>query len=942
MAIHWMLQCRLLWLFYAVQAQPRHPSPDGVTMSSTQSYSLPSAPESSAPRGAETILAAVVFGAQDFLNHADWSGVLDTWLARLGRATDADQVRIFQNDEPAADGKYRVSMSAQWKAPGIESGMPREALQKVRYGDVGCGRWPTVLARGESIVGITADFPSCERPILETQGIQSVAIVPVFVSERWWGFMGFSDCNRPRQWLEAELHALSAAAGILGAALARREMERRIGTAQAQEQLAAEIGEVLTARSLTLDESLQHCAASVVRHLKADLVRIWIMRDTGDVLAATPAAGPASAVIPVSEIRVGAYALGTIAQDGTPQIWNDGIPEIWPGSNTLAEAAGLVGGAAHPLIKDGRVVGVVVMLLHTAPTQAQLDGLASVTDELALAIEHSRAQAALHRSEDRYRRLVDATVEGIVIHDGLHVLDMNPSLAEMVGYEIDEIVGTNPFDYLDPSCHEDVRRRLAENYERPYEATMVHRDGRVFPIEIKASDFYRDGVKLRVAAIRDITERKAAERAARQLVEERGAREAAERTRRQAEFLLDASHILAASFDTSTVLNQLAHLAVRFLADFCVVSLYDEDETQIAAAVHVDPSKQSVLEGAVEMWRAHWQESHPLSMTQSTGEAFVMPVVTPHDLDNMARDDEHRRLLGELGTRSLMSAPIRSGGELIGSIMFASSHATRQYATEDLALAQELGRRAAVAIQAARSYDEAQAATRARDEMLGVVAHDLRNPLNTISMGSSLALEIVSGYPGEPARRQLEIIQRSTEHMNGLIQDLLDASRVQSGQLALEVAPTKPVTIVNEAVEMLAPLATHAGVALETDVPSDLSPIPADRQRLLQVLSNLIGNALKFTPNGGRITLTVQREEHGVRFSVSDTGTGIAPDQLPHVFTRFWQARGSDRRGLGLGLSIAKGIVEAHGGAIWAESQEGAGSTFAFSVPEAAPDLTVN
>lgn len=912
-------------------------------MSSTQSYPLPSAPDASAPdasapRGAETILSAVVFGAQDFLNHDDWSTVLETWLARLGRATDADMVRIFENGKPALDGEYNASLCAEWRAPGIENRLPEDVLQPMKYGAVGCGRWPTVLARGESIVGATADLPSCERPILETQGILSIAVVPVFVGEQWWGFMGFSDCTEARAWLPAELAALSAAAGILGAALARREMERRIGRAQAQEQLASEIGEVLTSRSLTLDESMHRCSASVVRHLKADLVRIWIMSDDADVLMATPSAGPASAVIPISEIRVGEYALGTIARDATPQMWTDSIPEMWPDSATLAQAAGLRGGAAHPLVKDGHVVGVVVMLLRAAPTQGQLDGLASVTDELALAIEHSRAQAALQRSEERYRRLVDATVEGIVIHDGLHVLDMNPSLAQMVGYEMDEIVGTNPFDYLDPSCHEDVRRRLAENYQRPYEAAMVHRDGTVFPVEIKASDFYRDGVKLRVAAIRDIRERKAAERAATQLVEERSAREAAERTRRQAEFLLEASHILAASFDTSTVLNQLAHLAVRFLADFCVVSLYDEGETQIAASVHVDPSRQQVLDDAIAMWLEHWRESHPLSQTQSTGEAFLMPVVTNHDLDNMARDAEHRRLLGELGTRSLMSAPIRSGGELIGSIMFASS-SSRPYATEDLALAQELGRRAAVAIQAARSYDEAQAATRARDEMLGVVAHDLRNPLNTITMGSSLALEIVAEQPGQPARRQLEIIQRTTEHMNRLIQDLLDASRVQSGQLALEVTPTRPSTIVNEAVEMLAPLATHAGIALETAVAPDLAPIPADRQRLLQVLSNLIGNALKFTPNGGRVTLTVQHEKDGVRFSVTDTGTGIAPDELPHVFSRFWQARGKDRRGLGLGLSIAKGIVEAHGGAIWAESQEGNGSTFAFNVPETTSHL---
>ncbi len=881
----------------------------------------------------EEILAAVVFGAQDFLNRSDWAEVLDTWLERLGRATGSHQVAVYQNDDASTLESLRASLVAEWKVQGMARGAPTQATRGVAYSSAGCARWPTVLSRGETIVGTLEDFPSCERPTLKSQGIESAAIVPVFVGPHWWGFMGFADCAAPRRWSEPVLHALSAAAGILGAALARREMEERIGASLTQEQLAAEIGEVLTARSMTLDDSLHYCAASVVRHLHADLVRIWHMSDDGATLIASPSAGRASRRIPVTSVDVGAYALGRIAERAEPEIWTDGIPELWPGSLEAAAEEGLHGGAGHPLIKDEHVVGVVVMLLRDAPTRAQLEALSSVTDELALAIEHSRAQIALHRSEDRYRLLVDATVEGIVIHDGRVVLDVNPSLARMIGYEIEELIGTNPFDYLHPSCHPEVRRRLADQSQQPYEALMVRRDGTVFPIEIKGSDYERDGRKMRVVAIRDITERKQAERSAELLIQERTARETAERTRRQAEFLLEASHILASSFDTSTTMKQLAHLSTRSLADFCVVTLYRDDETEIAAEVHADPAKQDLLERTVVQWREHWKNTHPLSRSQAAGEPFVMPTVTPHDLDRMAGDPEHRRLLGELGTRSLMSAPISSGGELIGSIMFASSQPGRTYATEDLALAQELSRRAALAIQAARSYNDARAATQARDDMLGVVAHDLRNPLNTITMGSSLALEIITAYPGEPGRRQLEIIQRSADHMNRLIQDLLDASRVQAGQLALEVAPVRPQTIVEEAFEMLQPLANHAGIQLQADVPADIGHVLVDRQRVLQVLSNLIGNALKFTSRGGRILLSVQREGNTVRFTVSDNGTGIPQDQLPHIFGRFWQARATDRRGLGLGLSIAKGIIEAHGGEIWAESTEGVGSTFAFKLP---------
>ncbi|MHB1170837.1 MAG: sensor histidine kinase, partial [Longimicrobiales bacterium] len=718
----------------------------------------PSVPSAGADaRPADEILAAVVFGAQDFLNHDDWEPVLDAWLERLGRATGSHRVRVFRNLAPRETGSLRTGVIAEWQAPEV-AGLPEEAFASVAYTQCGCDRWPSVLSHGDQIVGSTRDFADCEQQFLRDQGIESVAVVPVFVRGEWWGFMAFGDCAAPREWSEPVLQALSAAAGILGAALARLEMEQRIDASLAREQ----------------------------------------------------------------------------------------------------------------------------------------------------------------RTEERYRQLVEVTVEGNVMHDRSGIIDVNPSMTRLIGYTAEELVGTPAIDYIAPQFHEIVNQNVRINYQEPYEVELVHRSGRTFPVEIKGSEFIRDGRRVRVAAIRDITERKKAERTAALLIEERTARETEVRTRRQAEFLLEATQILSSSFDTSTTLRQLAHLAVRSLADFCVVTVREADATAPLVMVHADPAKQVTLEQAVEQWRAYWRDRHAFERVQATGEAFLMPTITSADLDNMARDAEHRRLLGELGTRSLMSAPITMGGELIGSIMLASSRPGRVYATEDLALAQELSRRAALAIQAARSYNHALAATRARDDLLGIVAHDLRNPLNTISMASSFALELTQDAPQHPARHQLGIIDRTVEHMNRLIQDLLDASKVQIGQLALERVPTRPDTIVREAMDMLQPLAHHAGVTLDAECAPELPHVIVDRQRMVQVLSNLVGNALKFTPEGGRIAISAAAQESGVRFTVSDTGNGIPADQIPLIFGRFYQAR-TDRRGLGLGLSIAKGIVEAHGGVIWVE-----------------------
>src|SRR5690606_27889031 len=217
-------------------------------------------------RRVDEILAAVVFGAQDFLNHDDWEQVLDAWLERLGRATDSHRVRVFRNRESRQDGGLRAGMIADWQAPDVVA-LTDARLADIGYSQCGCDRWPGVLSQGGRIVGSAEEFADCERDFLRMQGIESVAIVPVFVRNEWWGFMAFGDCAAPREWSEPVLQALSAAAGILGAALARIEMEHRISASLAREQLAAEIGTLLTDQPRSLVESLHRCARTLVKHL---------------------------------------------------------------------------------------------------------------------------------------------------------------------------------------------------------------------------------------------------------------------------------------------------------------------------------------------------------------------------------------------------------------------------------------------------------------------------------------------------------------------------------------------------------------------------------------------------------------------------------------------------------------------------------------------------
>ena len=234
--------------------------------------------------------------------------------------------------------------------------------------------------------------------------------------------------------------------------------------------------------------------------------------------------------------------------------------------------------------------------------------------------------------------------------------------------------------------------------------------------------------------------------------------------------------------------------------------------------------------------------------------------------------------------------------------------------------------------RAAALAERAQAAAQAREDVLGVVAHDLRNPLNVVSMTTQLFLDIEPSV--EQRAKLLLAMQRAVRQMNRLITDLLEVVRLESGRLGLDLREVPAYEILIHAKEMGEYAAAENGVVLEVRRVDDGLRVRADTERVLQVLGNLAGNALKFAGRGGRVTHGAAGSGQYVVFSVADTGPGIAPSDMAHLFDRFWQAR-TDRRGVGLGLTIARGIVEAHGGRIWVESRAGEGSTFSFTLPMA-------
>jgi signal transduction histidine kinase len=234
----------------------------------------------------------------------------------------------------------------------------------------------------------------------------------------------------------------------------------------------------------------------------------------------------------------------------------------------------------------------------------------------------------------------------------------------------------------------------------------------------------------------------------------------------------------------------------------------------------------------------------------------------------------------------------------------------------------------------ADARDAAEAASHAREEMLAVVAHDLRNPLNVVMLARGLLAE--NDTSGERRNQLLAVMQRATQRMNRLVEDLLEVVRQESGKMTLVLQAVPARDILEQTAEMCGATATEQNISLEVrESPPDLM-VTADEERILQVMSNLVGNALKFVPRGGGIVLDCQRKDTEALFSVADTGPGIPPEDLGRLFEKFWQRRRSDTRGVGLGLAIARGIVDAHGGRIWAESTLGKGATFYFTLPAVA------
>jgi PAS domain S-box-containing protein len=560
-----------------------------------------------------------------------------------------------------------------------------------------------------------------------------------------------------------------------------------------------------------------------------------------------------------------------------------------------------------------------------------LAGHAAVAlDNVRLYESLERDRVALRKEERRYRSLVLATPTrqaiAIVATDG--AVQPSPSWQEITGQTPEEMSGRGWLQAVHPSH----RRRVTEAWDAALGAGKVHEDEYLLR---QADGSYRwfadktvpiagdDGrIEEWIGTAIDVHDQHV--------------------TQEGLAFLAKANEIFASSLEYRETLKNVTFLAVPRIADWCAVDMASDADEQFRnrlAVAHSDPAKVALAEEFYLKFPPD-PETDAISRVMRTGAAELVPFVTDEMLLQGARSEEHLRMIRELGIMSVMIVPLRSRGEVVGTITFVASD--RRYSERDLAQAEELAYRASIAIENARLYSAAQTANRAKDEFLATLSHELRTPMTAV-LGWSRMLKL--GLSEAEARVAIDAIEQSASAQAQLIEDVLDVSRIMSGKLTFDPRPTDLRTVAQAAMTTVHPAAVAKGIDILTAIPPLLPPIPGDEGRLQQIVWNLLANAIKFTPRGGTVTLRLVHDGSVVRLVVSDTGEGIDRVFLPYVFEPFRQADNSTTRphgGIGLGLAIVRSLVEMHGGRIRVASEgKGRGATFTLELPvlEAAPAM---
>jgi PAS domain S-box-containing protein len=573
--------------------------------------------------------------------------------------------------------------------------------------------------------------------------------------------------------------------------------------------------------------------------------------------------------------------------------------------------------------KDGTHVYVALTASAIRANSGSVVGVSAIARDIS-------GRKGTQQNGARLAAIVEWSDDAIISKDLNGVItSWNRAAERMFGYTSEEAVGQS-IRIIIPADHQDEENTVLERLRRGetlqhFETIRCRKDGTCLPISLTVSPIRDEAGTITGASkiVRDISDRKRAEADA-------------QKAHFQTEFVARMVTRLSESVEYETRLKAIPNLAVPSIADWSTIDILQEDgHIRRLAVAHVDPAK---IELGTEVLR-HYEDPtalHSIRQVIRTRTPAFLPDITDDMIIAAAKGDEDRvRLVRGLGLVSYMCVPLKAEGRTLAALTLATAESGRRFGTDDLHFAEEVASRAALMVDNARAYDEARRANQLKDEFLATLSHELRTPLNAI-LGYARMLR-GGMITGDKLPRTFETIERNSAALTQMVEDIFDVSRVMSGKMRLHIQPVELPIVLHQAVATAMPAAEAKHIRLETAIDPQAGPVSGDPDRLQQIVWNLLSNAVKFTPKHGRIQVRLERVNSSVEIIVSDTGVGIDPDFLPHIFERFRQADSGTTRqhaGLGLGLAIVRNLVEMHGGTVYATSGgEGEGATFRVRLP---------
>ncbi len=509
----------------------------------------------------------------------------------------------------------------------------------------------------------------------------------------------------------------------------------------------------------------------------------------------------------------------------------------------------------------------------------------------------------------------------------------NPAAERLFGYQSSDVVGRALPELIVDLEH--TPQWLGTSAD-PFELFARTRGGREVCVELTLSRLDRDAHAYVVTVIRDVSERRASQEERIEHIRAQVANEVSAASQRRMAVLAEASQLLDASLDYEATLQEVARVAVRTLADWCIVHLLEEDGSiRWLALAHGDPAKEAV---AREL-QARYPATEGVARVLKTGKPEVYAHIPESQRIARARDAAHLRMLRELSSRSVMIVPLAARGRMLGALSLISTQADRSYGAPDLAIAEELARRCAHAVDNARLHQEAQVALKGRDRFVQIASHELRTPIARVKGYAEMLLAAYTDgdLNDEMLQRSLKRIDHASDRLANLVRDLLDVSRISAGNLPLRLRPLELTELVHDVTARYQEQLSGSGHLL-LDIVGAPGAVSGDPERIEQVLINLLDNAVKYSPEVAELLVRLQPKARGILLEVQDRGIGLPPGAAERIFEPFSRAANAEHRqitGMGLGLYICRNIVEGHRGRIWASSPgEGRGVVMSVWLPQ--------